>query len=168
MSPASKLSLADRNNTPFSLGQMPPSEKARRLKQLCITLRLHMSRQRDVVIQVLSEMDDHPDSREIHRRACAIDPKISVATIYRTLSIFERAGVVTRHDFGGEAGRYELASGRHHHMVDRSSGRIIDFEDKAFDALLKRVAAEMGYDLVDYRLELYGEPEGPPGISSRG
>lgn len=166
MSHPSKLSLSDRKNTCLPIGHMPPGEKARILKEACVALRLHRSRQRDIVIQVLSEMDDHPDSREIHRRACMIDPKISVATIYRTLSIFERAGIVTRHDFGGESGRYELASGRHHHLVDRRSGKVVDFQDGTFDALLKRVAAEMGYDLVDYRLELYGEPELPAGMSS--
>lgn len=145
---------------------MPASERARLLRETCAALRLPMNDKRDTVIRVLSEMDDHPDGREIHRRVCAVDPRISIATIYRTLKIFEEAGLLNRHDFGGQSGRFEFASGRHYHIIDQQNGKIVDFDGTAFDALLKRIAAEMGYDLLDYRLELYGEPDAAPGITS--
>jgi Fur family ferric uptake transcriptional regulator len=118
-----------------------------------------MTGQRRVVAQVLSEATDHPDVEEVHRRAHAIDPRISLSTVYRTLKVFAEMGILERHDFGLGRGRYEAAVGGHHdHLVDIETGRVIEFSNEAIEALQERVARELGFELVGHRLELYGVP----------
>lgn len=130
-----------------------------RLEKLCIEKGMRMTEQRRVISRVLSAAEDHPDVEEIHRRAAELDPHISIATVYRTMRLFEEAGVVERHDFQDGRARYEEASERHHdHLIDLRSGEIIEFVNEEIERLQKRIAEEHGYKLVDHRLELYGVP----------
>ena len=118
-----------------------------------------MTDQRRVIARVLSLAEDHPDVEEIHRRAAAVDARISVATVYRTMRLFEEAGVVERHDFQDGRSRYEEASEDHHdHLIDVKSGKVIEFVDPEIEALQQKIAAKLGYRLVGHRLELYGAP----------
>lgn len=118
-----------------------------------------MTDQRKVIARVLSVAADHPDVEEIHRRASAIDPKISVATVYRTMRLFEEAGVVEKHDFQDGRSRYEEAGEDHHdHLIDLKSGKVIEFVDPEIEALQQKIAAKLGYRLAAHRLELYGVP----------
>ena len=118
-----------------------------------------MTGQRRVIAQVLSSATDHPDVEEVHRRAHAIDSRISLSTVYRTLKLFSAKGILERHDFGHGRGRYEAAPREHHdHLVDIDSGRVIEFSNSAIEALQERVARDLGFELVGHRLELYGVP----------
>jgi Fur family ferric uptake transcriptional regulator len=118
-----------------------------------------MTGQRRVVAQVLSEATDHPDVEEVHRRAHAIDSRISLSTVYRTLKLFSSKGILERHDFGHGRGRYEAAiRGHHDHLLDVDTGRVIEFSNADIEALQGRVARELGFELVGHRLELYGVP----------
>ena len=130
-----------------------------RLEKLCAEKGLRMTEQRRVIARVLSDADDHPDVEEIHRRATEIDPNISIATVYRTMRLFEEAGVVERHDFQDGRARYEEATESHHdHLIDLKSGEVIEFVNEEIEALQKKIAEQHGYKLVDHRLELYGVP----------
>ncbi|WDI32674.1 Fur family transcriptional regulator [Hyphococcus flavus] len=130
-----------------------------RLEKLCVEKGMRMTEQRRVIARVLSVADDHPDVEEIHRRASDIDDKISIATVYRTMRLFEEAGVVERHDFQDGRARYEEATESHHdHLIDLKSGEVIEFVNEEIEALQKKIAEEHGYKLVDHRLELYGVP----------
>ncbi|WP_425410411.1 Fur family transcriptional regulator [Hyphococcus sp.] len=130
-----------------------------RLEKLCIEKGMRMTEQRRVIARVLSVADDHPDVEEIHRRASEIDDKISIATVYRTMRLFEEAGVVERHDFQDGRSRYEEASETHHdHLINLRTGEVIEFVNEEIEQLQKRIAEEHGYKLVDHRLELYGVP----------
>ncbi len=130
-----------------------------RLEKLCIAKGMRMTEQRKVIARVLSVAEDHPDVEEIHRRAAAIDANISIATVYRTMRLFEESGVVERHDFQDGRARYEEASEEHHdHLIDLRSGDVIEFVNEEIEKLQKRIAEEHGYKLVDHRLELYGVP----------
>lgn len=130
-----------------------------RLEKICISKGMRMTEQRRVIARVLSLADDHPDVEEIHRRATEIDANISIATVYRTMRLFEEAGVVERHDFQDGRSRYEEATEDHHdHLIDLRSGEVIEFINEEIEALQKRIAEEHGYKLVDHRLELYGVP----------
>lgn len=130
-----------------------------RLEKLCAQKGMRMTEQRRVIARVLSIAEDHPDVEEIHRRATEIDANISIATVYRTMRLFEEAGVVERHDFQDGRARYEEASEIHHdHLIDLRSGRVIEFVNQEIEALQKRIAEQHGYKLVDHRLELYGVP----------
>ena len=130
-----------------------------RLEKICIAKGMRMTDQRRVIARVLSLADDHPDVEEIHRRAAEIDPKISIATVYRTMRLFEEAGVVERHDFQDGRSRYEEASEDHHdHLIDLKSGEVIEFVNEEIERLQKRIAEAHGYKLVAHRLELYGVP----------
>jgi len=131
-----------------------------RLEKLCIAKGMRMTDQRRVIARVLSVAEDHPDVEEIHRRAAEIDSRISIATVYRTMRLFEEAGVVERHDFQDGRSRYEEASEDHHdHLIDLRSGEVIEFvNDEEIEKLQRRIAEEHGYKLVDHRLELYGVP----------
>jgi Fur family ferric uptake transcriptional regulator len=130
-----------------------------RLEKLCIDKGMRMTEQRRVIARVLSVAEDHPDVEEIHRRASEIDDKISIATVYRTMRLFEEAGVVERHDFQDGRARYEEATESHHdHLIDLKSGEVIEFVNEEIEALQKKIAEEHGYKLVDHRLELYGVP----------
>ncbi len=130
-----------------------------RLEKLCIAKGMRMTEQRKVIARVLSIADDHPDVEEIHRRAAEIDENISIATVYRTMRLFEESGVVERHDFQDGRARYEEASEQHHdHLIDLRSGDVIEFVSEEIEKLQQRIAEEHGYKLVDHRLELYGVP----------
>jgi Fur family ferric uptake transcriptional regulator len=130
-----------------------------RLEKICADKGMRMTEQRRVIARVLSEASDHPDVEEIHRRAAAIDPKISIATVYRTMRLFEEAGVVERHDFQDGRSRYEEAQeGHHDHLIDLKSGRVIEFVSEEIERLQQKIAEKHGYRLVAHRLELYGVP----------
>lgn len=140
-----------------------------RLEKLCIEKGMRMTDQRRVIAQVLSRADDHPDVEEIHRRAADIDPKISIATVYRTMRLFEESGVVERHDFQDGRSRYEEATDDHHdHLIDVRSGEVIEFVNAEIEALQQRIAREHGYRLVAHRLELYGVPLSPEAARTGG
>jgi len=138
---------------------------ARRAKSLtpiesrCAEYGLRMTGQRRVIAQVLSSATDHPDVEEVHRRAHAIDPHISLSTVYRTLKLFSAKGILERHDFGHGRGRYEATMGDHHdHLLNVETGQVIEFSNPEIEALQERVARELGFELVGHRLELYGVP----------
>jgi len=128
-----------------------------RIEQLCIDKGMKMTGQRRVIARVLSEASDHPDVEEVYRRATEIDPKISIATVYRTVRLFEEANILERHDFGDGRSRYEEATDDHHdHLIDIQSGKVIEFKNEEIEALQERIASEYGFRLVGHRLELYG------------
>lgn len=130
-----------------------------RLEQLCEQLGMRMTDQRRVIAQVLSASDDHPDVEELHHRAAAVDPRISIATVYRTVRMFEENGILSRLDLGDGRARYEEMPESHHdHLIDTRSGKIIEFNDPEIEALQEKIAARLGYRLVDHRLELFGVP----------
>ncbi|QZD89983.1 transcriptional repressor [Qipengyuania aurantiaca] len=127
------------------------------LEQLCADKGLRITEQRRVIAKVLSESDDHPDVEMVHERANKIDPGISIATVYRTVRLFEEAGILDRHDFGDGRARYEAAPEAHHdHLIDVESGKVVEFVDPELEALQKQIAEKLGYRLVDHRMELYG------------
>ncbi|MBX7533393.1 MULTISPECIES: Fur family transcriptional regulator [Qipengyuania] len=127
------------------------------LEQLCADKGLRITEQRRVIAKVLSESDDHPDVEMLHERANKIDPGISIATVYRTVRLFEEAGILDRHDFGDGRARYEAAPEAHHdHLIDVESGKVVEFVDPELEALQKQIAEKLGYRLVDHRMELYG------------
>jgi Fur family transcriptional regulator, ferric uptake regulator len=130
-----------------------------RLEKLCIEKGMRMTEQRRVIARVLSNSGDHPDVEELHRRAHAVDPHISIATVYRTVRLFEESGIIERHDFRDGRSRYEETPDHHHdHLIDMKSGKVIEFTDDDIEALQNAIAARLGYKLVDHRLELYGVP----------
>ena len=120
---------------------------------------MRMTDQRRIIARVLSEATDHPDVEELYRRASAEDANISIATVYRTVRLFEEAGILTRHDFKDGRSRYEQATEQHHdHLIDVSSGAVVEFQDPEIDRLQEIIAERLGYRLVGRRLELYGAP----------
>jgi len=128
-----------------------------RLEQLCLDKNLRMTGQRRVIARVLSESHDHPDVETVYQRASKIDPGIGLATVYRTLRLFEEANILERHDFGDGRARYEEVPTEHHdHLIDVNSGEVIEFSNEEIEKIQRRVAEELGYKLVDHRLELYG------------
>jgi len=130
-----------------------------RLEDLCQEKGMRMTGQRRTIAQVLSEADDHPDVEELYRRASAVDPHISIATVYRTVRLFEEAGILERHDFRDGRSRYEEVPEEHHdHLIDMRSGEVVEFRNEAIERLQAEIAKELGYKLVDHRLELYGVP----------
>ncbi|HEY8947693.1 MAG TPA: Fur family transcriptional regulator [Rhizomicrobium sp.] len=132
-----------------------------RIEQLCADKGLRMTEQRRVIARVLSEAHDHPDAEELYRRASAIDPHISIATVYRTVKLFEDAGILERHDFRDGRSRYEEVPDAHHdHLIDLQTGRVIEFRNEDIERLQRMIAEELGFELVDHRLELYGVPRG--------
>lgn len=127
-----------------------------RIEKLCGEKGLKMTEQRRTIARVLSESDDHPDVELLHKRAADIDSRISIATVYRTVRLLEEADILTRHDFGDGRARYEEVSDDHHdHLIDIDSGEVIEFQNEEIEALQEKVADELGYRLVDHRLELY-------------
>jgi Fur family ferric uptake transcriptional regulator len=132
---------------------------ASRLEQLCLDKGLKMTEQRRVIAQVLSDSADHPDVEQVYRRAIALDPHISIATVYRTVRLFEEANILARHDFGDGRSRYEeMPSDHHDHLIDLQSGRVVEFRNEEIERLQRLIADELGYDLVGHRLELYAVP----------
>ena len=127
------------------------------LEALCAERGLRITEQRRVIARVLSESEDHPDVEKLHERALAVDPHISIATVYRTVRLFEEAGILDRHDFGDGRARYEAAPEAHHdHLIDVETGNVIEFVDPELEALQKQIAEKLGFRLVDHRMELYG------------
>ncbi len=140
----------------------PTAPSLDRLEKLCLEKGLRMTDQRRVIARVLSEAVDHPDVDQVYRRASSIDPRISIATVYRTVRLFEEANILDRHDFGDGRARYEEASGQHHdHLIDVQTGEVIEFSSSDIEKLQERVAAELGFELVGHRLELYGRRTRP-------
>jgi len=118
-----------------------------------------MTEQRRVIADVLSESNDHPDAEEVYARAEKVDPKISLATVYRTLRLFGETGIIETHDFRDGRARYEAADNDHHdHLIDLTTGDVIEFVDEEIERLQERIAEKLGYELIDHRLELYGKP----------
>jgi Fur family ferric uptake transcriptional regulator len=130
--------------------------KLTQLERLCEKKSLKMTDQRRIIARVISNAEDHPDVETVYRRATEIDPRISIATVYRSLKLFEDANILVRHDFGEGRARYEETGEHHEHLIDIESGEVIEFVDAELEALKERVAARLGYDLIDHRLELYG------------
>ena len=130
-----------------------------RLEQRCVEKGMKMTEQRRVIARVLSESLDHPDVEEVHRRSVGIDPHISIATVYRTVRLFEEASIIDRHDFGDGRARYEETVEEHHdHLIDMQSGRVIEFTSPEIEELQQAIAKRHGFSLVGHRLELYGIP----------
>lgn len=129
------------------------------IEQLCVAKGLKMTGQRRVIARVLSGAVDHPDVEMVHRRAIAIDPKISIATVYRTVRLFEEEQILERHEFGDGRARYEEVSESHHdHLIDIESGQVIEFQSEEIEKIQHIIAQELGYRLVDHRLELFAVP----------
>jgi Fur family transcriptional regulator, ferric uptake regulator len=127
------------------------------VEALCADKGLRITEQRRIIAKILSESEDHPDVETLHSRASAIDPKISIATVYRTVRLFEEAGILERHEFGDGRSRYEAVSDEHHdHLIDVETGKVVEFVDEELEALQKRIAERLGFRLVDHRMELYG------------
>lgn len=129
------------------------------IEQMCADKGMRMTDQRRIIARVLSEASDHPDVEEVYRRATEIDPKISIATVYRTVRLFEEAGILERHDFRDGRSRYEPVSEEHHdHLIDLESGDVLEFQNEEIERLQREVARQLGFKLVDHRMELYGVP----------
>src|SRR5262249_45475323 len=127
--------------------------------KLCVEKGMRMTEQRKVIARVISESHDHPDVEELHRRAAAIDHHISIATVYRTVRLFEEAGILERHDFrDGRSPYEEMPQAHHDHLIDMKSGEVVEFVDPEIERLQNEIARRLGYRLVDHRLELYGVP----------
>ena len=127
------------------------------IEKKCILKGVKLTDQRKVIAKVMSDSNDHPDVDELYKRVSKIDSKISIATVYRTVKLFEEVGILAKHDFKGGKARYEeLSEGHHDHLIDIKTGEIIEFVDEDIEKLQKKVAEKYGYDLVDHKLELYG------------
>lgn len=126
------------------------------LEQRCVDAGLKMTGQRRLILQVLSESQDHPNVETVFERARNIDSSVSIATVYRTLHLLDEMNLVQRHDFNENYSRFEANLDHHHHLIDLETGRVIEFQDEELEELKERIAARLGYDLVDHRLELYG------------
>ena len=135
-----------------------------RIERLCVEKGMKMTEQRRIIARVLSSAEDHPDVEEVYRRASDLDPRISIATVYRTVRLFEEANILERHDFGDGRARYEEASDDHHdHLIDIQSGKVIEFQNEEIEQLQKKIAQQHDMKLVGHRLELYGVPLGRSG-----
>ena len=127
------------------------------IEQKCLSKGVKLTDQRKIIAKVMSESNDHPNVDELYKRVSQIDSKISIATVYRTVKLFEEAGILAKHEFKGEKARYEeLNEGHHDHLIDVQTGKIIEFVDDEIEKLQKKVAEKHGYTLVDHKLELYG------------
>src|SRR5688500_12027083 len=127
------------------------------IETLCADKGLRITEQRKIIAKVLSDSEDHPDVETLHSRAAAVDPNISIATVYRTVRLFEEAGILERHEFGDGRSRYEAVSETHHdHLIDVETGKVIEFSDDELEELQRRIATRLGFRLVDHRMELYG------------
>lgn len=127
------------------------------IEEKCLAKGVKLTEQRKIIAKVMSSSKDHPDVDELYKRVSNIDPKISIATVYRTIKLFAEEGIVTKHGFKGEKARYEELSESHHdHLIDIKTGEIIEFVDDEIEKLQKKIAEKFGYDLVDHKLELYG------------
>ncbi len=137
-----------------------------RIERLCVENGLKMTGQRRVIARVLSDASDHPDVEELYRRAAALDGRISIATVYRTVRLLEEKGILERRDFGGGRARYEPSEhGHHYHLIDIETGKVFEFADAEHEALLQKLAARLGFELVSLRLELFGRRQEPAASS---
>jgi Fur family ferric uptake transcriptional regulator len=137
--------------------ELPESDLS--LEDQCVSQGMRMTDQRRVIARVIEQAVDHPDVEELHRRAAAVDKRISISTVYRTVKLFEDAGIITRHDFRDGRSRYEtIAEDHHDHLIDLRTGNVIEFRSEDIEKLQEIVARELGFRLVDHRLELYGIP----------
>lgn len=135
------------------------SDDISQLERQCLEKGMRMTEQRRVIARVLSESEDHPDVEELYRRSAKIDSRISIATIYRTVRLFEEAGILERHDFRDGRSRYETISEEHHdHLIDVNSGEVVEFHNEEIEELQRKIAHQLGYKLVDHRMELYAVP----------
>ena len=140
-----------------------------RIERLCVERGLKMTGQRRVIARVLSDASDHPDVEELYRRSAALDSHISIATVYRTVRLLEEKGILERRDFGGGRARYEPSeTGRHYHLVDVDTGKVVEFEDAEHERLIEAIAQRLGFDLVSHRLELFGRRPGAEAAAKRG
>ena len=144
--------MVDENNATENVSSLSSIENA------CIEKGMKMTDQRRVIARVLSESTDHPDVEDVYHRASEMDPRISIATVYRTLRLFDIANIIERHDFGDGRGRYEVSAegSHHHHLIDMKTGDVLEFENEQLERIKRRIARELGYRLVGERLELYG------------
>jgi Fur family ferric uptake transcriptional regulator len=141
----------------MSTPEIQPSELS--LEEQCVANGMRMTDQRRIIAQVIETAEDHPDVEELHRRSAAIDKRISISTVYRTVKLFEDAGIVTRHDFRDGRSRYETIPDEHHdHLINLRTGEVIEFRSEQIEKIQEIVARELGFRLVDHRLELYGIP----------
>jgi len=130
-----------------------------RLEQICVDKGLRMTEQRRIIARVLSESKDHPDVELVYKRAADLDDTISISTVYRTVRMFEENGILERHDFGDGRARYEEVSDQHHdHLINVQTGQVIEFTSEHIEELQRKIAKELGFELIDHRLELYGKP----------
>ncbi|HCP00117.1 MAG: transcriptional repressor [Alphaproteobacteria bacterium] len=130
-----------------------------RIEHLCSERGLKLTDQRRTIAQVLSDADDHPDVDQVYRRATHLDPRISIATVYRTVRLFEESGILDKHDFGDGRARYEEVQDDHHdHLIDVKTGSVIEFFNEEIEALKSKIARDLGYELIDHRLELFAVP----------
>ncbi|MCZ4429364.1 Fur family transcriptional regulator [Agrobacterium sp. SOY23] len=138
------------------------TDLSKTLEELCAERGMRMTDQRRVIARVLQESADHPDVEELYRRSSVVDPRISISTVYRTVKLFEDAGIIERHDFRDGRSRYETVPEEHHdHLIDLKNGVVIEFHSAEIEALQEKIAREHGFKLVDHRLELYGVPLKP-------
>ena len=136
------------------------ADLTREIERLCDEKGLRMTEQRRIIARVIAAADDHPDVEELYARASALDDRISISTVYRTVRLLEEAGILERHDFKDGRSRYEESTEQHHdHLIDLQSGEIIEFVDEEIERLQERIAEKLGYKLVDHRLELYCVPK---------
>ena len=134
--------------------------KASLIEALCTAKGMRMTEQRRIIARVLADAEDHPDVEELYRRAVAVDDRISISTVYRTVKLFEDAGIIERHDFRDGRSRYEQRSELHHdHLINIRTGEVMEFQSDEIEALQREIARRLGYQLVDHRLELYCLPE---------
>lgn len=134
-------------------------DKLPSLEEACIEKGMRMTEQRRIIARVLEAAEDHPDVEELYHRAVKVDSKISISTVYRTVKLFEDAGIIEKHDFGDGRSRYETIPDEHHdHLIDLKSGTVIEFRSEEIEALQERIARELGYTIIDHRLELYAVP----------
>jgi Fur family ferric uptake transcriptional regulator len=138
-------------------GEKPITDTS--LEERCVAAGMRMTDQRRVIARVIETAVDHPDVEELHRRAAAIDKRISISTVYRTVKLFEDSGIIERHDFRDGRSRYETVSEDHHdHLIDLRTGKVVEFRNADIEKLQQLIARELGFQLVDHRLELYGVP----------
>ena len=140
---------------------MPNNTSESRVAKLCVDKGLKMTEPRKVIAKVLSESKDHPDVESLHNRVRILDPTISIATVYRTMKLFEDTNIVTKRDFGDGRARYEEIQGdedHHHHLIDVRTGKVIEFYNEELERLKVKIANDLGYELVDHHLELFGSP----------
>ncbi len=134
-------------------------QKVSKIEELCAEKGMRLTDQRRTIARVLSEAADHPDVEEVYRRVSKVDQKISLSTVYRTVRLFEESNILERHDYGDGRSRYEQAPSEHHdHLIDVKTGKVIEFRNEQIERLQEIVAKELGYKLIDHKLELYGVP----------